>query len=177
MFVFSCVFTLLGVLWLLNFIPDYKIELNAVSVVNLVLAAGLSVEFIVHFFIFYNKHKKGDTKDKIKYAMKNVGLSVLIGIVATKIIGKSFKKFLFKLILGVSVLFFAPSKIFQIYYFRMYFFLIIVGFFHGFILLPIFLSFLRINVSKKNKLENNNNNNNNGQNIEQEQAYQVLNEE
>jgi Niemann-Pick C1 protein len=59
--------------------------------------------------------------------MKSVGVSVLVGIVTTKII-------------GVSVLLVAPSKIFQIYYFRMFFFLIIVGFFHGFMLLPIFLT-------------------------------------
>jgi Niemann-Pick C1 protein len=40
----------------------------------------------------------------------------------------------------VSVLFFAPSKVFQIYFFRMYFFLILIGFFHGFIIAPIILS-------------------------------------
>jgi Niemann-Pick C1 protein len=84
------VFNLLGVLWLLNFIPDYIIELNAVSVVNLVLASGLSVEFVVHFFIFYLRCKKDEPSDRIRYALKNVGVSVLIGIITTKIIGKLF---------------------------------------------------------------------------------------
>jgi Niemann-Pick C1 protein len=129
LFVLSCVFNLIGVLWLLNFIPDYIIELNAVSVVNIVLACGLSVEFTVHLIIFYIRSPKIDTHDRMRYALKNVGVSVFIGIVTTKII-------------GVSVLLFAPSKIFQIYYFRMYFFLILVGFFHGFMLLPIFLTMI-----------------------------------
>lgn len=131
LFVLSCVFNLIGVLWLLNFIPDYKIELNAVSVVNIVLACGLSVEFSVHLIIFYLRSNKESPSDKVRYALKNVGVSVFIGIITTKII-------------GVSVLLFAPSKVFQIYYFRMYFFLIIVGFFHGFMILPIFLTIFNL---------------------------------
>lgn len=78
----------MGVLWLLNFIPDYKIEMNAVTVVNLVLTLGLSIEFVVHIIIFFFRSRSYDPKEKIKYAMKNVGVSVFIGIVTTKIIGK-----------------------------------------------------------------------------------------
>jgi len=79
-----------GVLWLLNFIPDYKIELNAVSVVNLVLTCGLSIEFVVHIIIFFFRSRSFDPKEKIKFAMKNVGVSVFIGIITTKIIGNLF---------------------------------------------------------------------------------------
>jgi Niemann-Pick C1 protein len=87
LFTFSCVFNLIGVLWLLNFIPGYFIELNAVSVVNLILACGLSVEFTVHLIIFYFRCRKDNPLEKVRYAMKNVGVGVLIGIVTTKIIG------------------------------------------------------------------------------------------
>ena len=45
-------------MYLLNFLPDYIIEINAVSVVNLVMACGLSVEFTVHIIIFYFRSKK-----------------------------------------------------------------------------------------------------------------------
>jgi Niemann-Pick C1 protein len=76
-----------GILWLCNFYPDYKIELNAVSVVNLVLTCGLSVEFVVHIIIFFFRSRSFDPKEKIKFAMKNVGVSVFIGIITTKIIG------------------------------------------------------------------------------------------
>ena len=67
--------------------------------------------------------------------MSHVGVSVLVGIVTTKII-------------GISVLLFAPSKVFQTYYFRMYFFLIIIGFFHGFMILPIYLTHLSLKKTK-----------------------------
>ncbi len=77
----------MGILWLCNFYPDYKIELNAVSVVNLVLTCGLSVEFVVHIIIFFFRSRSFDPKEKIKFAMKNVGVSVFIGIITTKIIG------------------------------------------------------------------------------------------
>ena len=137
LFVFSCVFSLIGVVYILNFIPDYKVEINAVSVVNIVLASGLSAEFVVHLIIFYLKCKSKSLEDRVRFALKNVGMSVLIGIVTTKI-------------LGVIVLSFAPSKIFQIYYFRMFFFLILLGFFHGFVLLPIFLSYINISSEENN---------------------------
>ena len=135
LFCFSCVLHLIGVLYLLNFIPDYTVELNAISVVNIVVALGLSVEFCAHIIIFYMKSPKSNSLtpnvDYIKYSLKNVGVSVLVGIMTTKVI-------------GVFVLLFAPSKVFQIYYFRMYFFLIVVGFFHGFMLLPIFLTYVNV---------------------------------
>ena len=135
LFCFSCVLHLIGVLYLLNFIPDYTVELNAISVVNIVVALGLSVEFCAHIIIFYMKSPKSNSStpnvDHIKYSLKNVGVSVLVGIMTTKVI-------------GVFVLLFAPSKVFQIYYFRMYFFLIVVGFFHGFMLLPIFLTYVNV---------------------------------
>lgn len=136
-FVLSNVFHLIGMLYLFNFIPDFTIDLNAISAVNIVVALGLSVEFCVHIIIFYIKSPFNDTRQKVKDSLTNVGVSVLIGIITTKFI-------------GVFVLYFAPSKVFQIYYFRMYFLLIVVGFFHGFVLLPLFLTFVNIDRNKKN---------------------------
>ena len=142
LFCFSCVLHLIGTLWLLNFIPDYTIELNAISVVNIVVALGLSVEFCAHIIIFYMKSPESNSQtpnvDYIKYSLQNVGVSVFVGIMTTKVI-------------GVFVLLFAASKVFQIYYFRMYFFLIVVGFFHGFMLLPLFLTYVNIRSSGEKK--------------------------
>jgi len=137
LFVMSCVFNLIGVLWLCNFYPDFQIEINAISVVNFVLACGLNVEFTVHLIIFYLRCPTKNNEKRIRYALKNVGVSVFIGIITTKII-------------GVSVLFFAPSKVFQIYYFRMYFFVILMGFFHGFVILPVFLSYFDLKIQPHN---------------------------
>ena len=142
LFCFSCVLHLIGTLWLLNFIPDYTIELNAISVVNIVVALGLSVEFCAHIIIFYMKSPESNSQtpnvDYIKYSLQNVGVSVFVGIMTNKVI-------------GVFVLLFAASKVFQIYCFRMYFFLIVVGFFHGFMLLPLFLTYVNIRSSGEKK--------------------------
>ncbi|MGL4948644.1 MAG: hypothetical protein ACRC42_04710 [Mycoplasma sp.] len=141
LFVFSCVLNLIGMWWLLNYLPDFIIELNAISVVNIVVACGWSVEFCAHLIIFYSRSSSNDSKERVRYSLKNVGVSVLIGIIVTKII-------------GVFVLLFAPSKVFQIYYFRMYFFLILVGFFHGFMLLPLFLTYVNIKGTDTNAKDN-----------------------
>ena len=141
LFVLSNIIHLIGILYLANYIPDFTIDLNAISAVNIVVALGLSVEFCVHTIIFYIKSPFNRKHEKVKDSLKNVGVSVLIGIITTKFI-------------GVFVLFFAPSKVFQVYYFRMYFCLIIVGFFHGFVLLPLFLTHINIGVKKRIKIEN-----------------------
>ena len=60
-------------------------------------------------------------------ALSNMGASVLVGIVTTKFI-------------GVIVLAFAPSTLFQLYYFRMYLFIIVFGAFNGLMFLPTILS-------------------------------------
>ncbi len=131
LFALSATVNLMGVLYLLNFLPGYQVELNAISAVNIVVALGVSVEFSVHIIICYCRVKDKTKAERVLYALKNVGGSIIIGIMLTKII-------------GVIVLYFAPSKVFQVYYFRMYFFLVLVGFFHGFVLLPLFLTFVNI---------------------------------
>ena len=59
---------------------------------------------------------------------KNAFLQVFSGITLTKI-G------------GVVVLAFAKSQLFQVFYFRMYFSLVVIGAVHGLIFLPILLSY------------------------------------
>lgn len=131
MFVVLCVFLvsfeLLGLLWLSNqIISGFEIQINAVTVVNIVMALGFSVEFCVHIAIAFNRIM-GTRLQRAKKALSHMGSSVLVGIGSTKFI-------------GVLVLAFAPSTLFRLYYFRMYFFIIILGLFNGLMVIPLLLS-------------------------------------
>lgn len=112
------------------------VGLNAVSLVNLVICVGIGVEFCVHIaraFTFTPKVNQSSGVPAVSKgtrsfnALTGVGGSVLGGIALTKLI-------------GVCVLAFTQSKIFDVYYFRMWLSLVIVATLHCFVLLPVLLS-------------------------------------
>mmetsp|Transcript_8387 Transcript_8387/g.16654 ORF Transcript_8387/g.16654 Transcript_8387/m.16654 type:complete len:928 (-) Transcript_8387:2404-5187(-) len=128
-FVGSITFGMIGMCYIWNEIEGgFKVEINAVSVVNLVLACGLGVEFCIHVTTCFLK-KTGTRDERAKASMCEMGSTVFTGIVTTKII-------------GVTVLGLAPSEVFNIYYFRMFFCIIILGFFIGLAFQPIVLSYI-----------------------------------
>ncbi|CAD8070438.1 unnamed protein product [Paramecium primaurelia] len=126
LFVFLIAFNLIGTIWLTNVIfGGFIIEINAVSVVNLVTCIGLAVEFVAHIVIKF-RLCEGKRWERVTGAMSTMGTSVFVGIACTKFI-------------GVAVLGFAPSTLFKLYYFRMYILMVVLGAFNGLVLLPIFL--------------------------------------
>lgn len=114
----------------------WGVSLNAISLVNLVICVGIGVEFCVHVaraFTFIPKVQLttswGATRQaRASNALVNVGGSVFGGIALTKFI-------------GVTVLAFTHSKIFEIYYFRMWLSLVVVATLHGLIFLPVILTY------------------------------------
>ncbi|XP_076922652.1 uncharacterized protein LOC143584500 isoform X2 [Bidens hawaiensis] len=125
---------LLGVMAVLD------IQLNAVSVVNLVMSVGISVEFCVHITHAFLV-SSGDRDQRTKEALSTMGASVFSGITLTKLV-------------GVIVLCFSRTEVFVVYYFQMYLALVLLGFLHGLIFLPVLLSMVgppsrRIPVERK----------------------------
>lgn len=114
------------------------VSLNAVSLVNLVICVGIGVEFCAHIaraFMFPSRSLLARSPAKFRgkdarawTALTNVGGSVFSGITITKLV-------------GVCVLAFTHSKIFEIYYFRIWLALVIFAATHALIFLPVALSY------------------------------------
>lgn len=115
-----------------------NVSLNAVSLVNLIICVGIGVEFCAHIaraFMFPSTSLMD--KARLRYrgrtarswaALVNVGGSVFSGITITKLV-------------GICVLAFTRSKIFEIYYFRVWLALVVFAATHALIFLPVALSY------------------------------------
>jgi len=113
-------------------------QINAVSLVNLAMALGIAVEFHAHVLHAFLAAGAGagaaggaaggdNRRARARTALRRAGAPVASGITLTKLA-------------GVGVLAFSRTRIFEVYYFRLYLALVAVGAWHGLVLLPMALS-------------------------------------
>lgn len=103
----------------------WDVNLDSISMVNLIMCIGFSVDFTAHICYAYMSSKAEESSGKTKESLFSLGLPVLQGAAST--------------ILGVGALLFVGSYIFLVF-FKMIFLVTVIGALHGVLLLPVLLS-------------------------------------
>ncbi|XP_037873250.1 NPC intracellular cholesterol transporter 1 homolog 1b [Bombyx mori] len=125
---FAVIFTaILVVINMMGVMYIWNIPLNAVSCVNLVVSIGIAVEFCSHIaYAFDSSTRPAD--ERVQDALQKIGSTVITGITFTNI--------------PIIVLAFSYTQVIEVFFFRMFFTLIILGFLHGMVFFPVLLSYL-----------------------------------
>ena len=117
----SCIVEILGFMWALGVVID------SVSVINVTLAVGLSVDYSAHVgHCFMTKHGK-DRNVRATESLADIGAAVLNGAMST--------------FLAVAVLLGSSSYVFEVLS-RQFALTVGLGVLHGLVLLPVLLSLL-----------------------------------
>ncbi|XP_072917233.1 NPC1-like intracellular cholesterol transporter 1 isoform X2 [Hemitrygon akajei] len=106
----------------------WNIDFNAVSLINLVTAVGMSVEFVSHLTCSFAVSTKRNKVERAKEATANMGSAVFAGVAMTNLP-------------GIIVLYFAKAQLIQIFFFRLNLVITLLGMAHGLIFLPVLLSY------------------------------------
>ncbi len=111
----------------IGFMSHWGVNLDGVSLINLIMCIGFSVDFSAHISYHYMTERNKSPDERIRGSLYALGIPILQGAGST--------------ILGVVGLAFAPSYLF-VTFFKMIFLVIVLGALHGLVLLPVLLSLL-----------------------------------
>nr|XP_019960969.1 PREDICTED: Niemann-Pick C1-like protein 1 [Paralichthys olivaceus] len=113
----------------------WDIDYNAVALINLVTAVGISVEFVSHMTRSFALSTKPSHVERAMEATANMGSAVFAGVAMTNLP-------------GILVLAFAKAQLIQIFFFRLNLIITLLGLAHGLIFLPVLLSYFGPGVNK-----------------------------
>ncbi|CAJ1067984.1 NPC1-like intracellular cholesterol transporter 1 [Xyrichtys novacula] len=113
----------------------WSIDYNAVALINLVTAVGISVEFVSHMTRSFALSTKPTHVERAKEATANMGSAVFAGVAMTNLP-------------GILVLAFAKAQLIQIFFFRLNLVITLLGMAHGLVFLPVLLSYFGPGVNK-----------------------------
>ncbi|XP_043358852.1 NPC1-like intracellular cholesterol transporter 1 [Dermochelys coriacea] len=106
----------------------WGISYNAISLINLVTAVGISVEFVSHITRAFAVSTQPTRLERAKEATINMGSAVFAGVAMTNLP-------------GIVVLAFAKAQLIQIFFFRLNLLITLLGLLHGLVFLPVLLSY------------------------------------
>ncbi|XP_004544258.2 NPC1-like intracellular cholesterol transporter 1 [Maylandia zebra] len=113
----------------------WSIDYNAVALINLVTAVGISVEFVSHMTRSFALSTKPTRVERAIEATAKMGSAVFAGVAMTNLP-------------GIIVLAFAKAQLIQIFFFRLNLVITLLGMAHGLIFLPVVLSYFGPGVNK-----------------------------
>lgn len=119
---FSIVSIELGVA---GYMSLWDVNLDSISMINLIMCIGFSVDFTAHICYTYMSSKGRTSGERVRDALYSLGLPIVQGSCST--------------LLGCIALIIANSYIFLVF-FKMIFLVIFFGAMHGLFLLPVLLS-------------------------------------
>ncbi|TNN81440.1 Patched domain-containing protein 3 [Liparis tanakae] len=108
-----------------GFMALWGVNLDCISMINLVMCIGFSVDFSAHISYSFVSSPKIDANEKAIDALAHLGYPILQGALST--------------ILGVVVLSMSGSYIFRTF-FKIVFLVITFGVLHGLVFIPVFLT-------------------------------------
>ncbi|XP_048195305.1 NPC1-like intracellular cholesterol transporter 1 isoform X1 [Perognathus longimembris pacificus] len=118
----------------------WGISYNAVSLINLVTAVGMSVEFVSHITRSFAVSTKPTRLERAEEATVFMGSAVFAGVAMTNLP-------------GILVLGLADAQLIQIFFFRLNLLITLLGMVHGLVFLPVVLSYLGPDVNPALVLE------------------------